>query len=87
MIAPILARRSVAGFWLAVVLTGVGTGLAAAVLTGLLELMQRLMWRGSGIDLLQAASRAAPSRCCCCARQLQCCASAAARLAACLRRR
>jgi H+/Cl- antiporter ClcA len=60
MIAPILARRSAAGFWLAVVLTGAGTGLAAAALTGLLEVVQHLMWGGAGLDLLPAASRAAP---------------------------
>ena len=39
MIPPILAQRSAAGFWLAVLLTGAGTGLAAAALTGLLELL------------------------------------------------
>ena len=60
MIAPILARRNAAGFWLAVVLTGAGTGLAAAALTGLLELVQHLMWGGAGLDLLQAATQATP---------------------------
>ena len=60
MIAPILARRSAAWFWLAVLLTGAGTGLAAAALTGLLELVQHLTWGGPGLDLLQAASKAAP---------------------------
>ncbi|MGI4956238.1 MAG: chloride channel protein, partial [Janthinobacterium lividum] len=59
MIGPILARRDAAGFWLAVVLTGIGTGLGAAVLTGLLELVQHTLWSGGGIDLLDAASRAA----------------------------
>jgi H+/Cl- antiporter ClcA len=60
MIAPILARRDAAGFWLAVVLTGVGTGLAAAALTGLLELVQHTVWSGDGVDLLEAASKATP---------------------------
>ena len=60
MIPPILAQRSAAGFWLAVLLTGTGTGLAAAALTGLLELVQHLVWGGGGQDLLQAASHAAP---------------------------
>lgn len=60
MIAPILARPAAAGFWLAVVLTGLGTGLAAAALTGLLELVQHTLWPGAGIDLLDAASRTAP---------------------------
>jgi H+/Cl- antiporter ClcA len=62
MIEPILAQRRAAGFWLAVLLTGTGTGLAAAALTGLLELVQHLMWGGDGLDLLQAASSAGPWR-------------------------
>ena len=57
MIAPILARRDAAAFWLAVVLTGIGTGLGAAALTGLLELVQHTVWSGAGIDLLDAAAR------------------------------
>jgi hypothetical protein len=32
MIAPILARRGAVAFWLAVLLTGAGTGLAGAAL-------------------------------------------------------
>ena len=44
-------------FWLAVVLTGLGTGLGAAALTGLLELVQHTLWSGNGLDLLEAASR------------------------------
>ena len=60
MIPPRLARRSQAGFWLAVVLTGIGTGLAAAALTGLLELIQHRIWGGPGIDLLEGASLAPP---------------------------
>jgi H+/Cl- antiporter ClcA len=55
---PILARRDACGFWLAVVLTGAGTGLAAAALTGLLEAVQHLVWGGRGLDLLQAAAHA-----------------------------
>ena len=58
MIAPILARRDAAGFWLAVILTGAGTGLAAAALAGLLEQVQHHLWPGAGMDLLDAASRA-----------------------------
>lgn len=42
--------------------TGFGTGLAAALLTKLLEWVQRLMWQGGGVDLLQAVSRAASWR-------------------------
>ena len=48
MIPPILARRSAADFWLAVLLTGIGTGLAAAALTALLELTQHHIWGGNG---------------------------------------
>ena len=62
MIAPILLQRGAAGFWLAVLLTGAGTGLAAAALTGLLELVQPLMWGGAGLNLLRAASGAGPWR-------------------------
>jgi chloride channel protein, CIC family len=62
MIAPILARRDAAGFWLAVILTGIGTGLGAAALTGLLELVQHAMWGGTGTDLLAPVSQAAPWR-------------------------
>jgi H+/Cl- antiporter ClcA len=58
MLPPILARRDTAGFWLAVVLTGVGTGLAAAALTKLLEAVQQLVWGGNGVDMLEAASHA-----------------------------
>jgi chloride channel protein, CIC family len=58
MLPPILARRGAAGFWLAVVLTGAGTGLAAAALTGLLEAVQQLAWGGNGLDVLQAAADA-----------------------------
>jgi CIC family chloride channel protein len=47
-----------ARFWLAVLLTGIGTGTAAAALTQLLETVQRLMWNGSGTNLLEAAQRA-----------------------------
>ncbi len=60
MIPPLLARRSAAGFWIAVLLTGAATGLAAAALTLLLELVQHLVWGGGGLDLLDAASHAAP---------------------------
>ncbi len=62
MIAAILARRSAARFWFAVIVTGAGTGLAAAALTGLLELVQRFAWGGGGLDLLSAAAGAAPWR-------------------------
>ncbi len=62
MIAPILARRSATGFWLATIMTGIGTGLAAAALTGLLEFVQQAMWGGDGLDILHTAAKAAPWR-------------------------
>jgi H+/Cl- antiporter ClcA len=55
---PILAQRQAGSFWLAVVLTGLGTGFATAALTGLLELVQHLIWGGQGLDLLRPASLA-----------------------------
>jgi chloride channel protein, CIC family len=57
-----LARPGAGHFWLALVLTGIGTGVAAAALTRLLETVQRLMWSGSGTDLLDAARQAGPWR-------------------------
>jgi chloride channel protein, CIC family len=56
-----LAQPGAIGFWLAVVLTGVGTGLSAAVLTRLLDLVQHLAWPGDA-SLLQAAARSGPWR-------------------------
>ena len=53
-----LARPGAAPFWFAVLLTGVGTGVAAAALTRLLELVQRMVWGGSGTNLLEAAQQA-----------------------------
>jgi CIC family chloride channel protein len=58
MIPSTLARPGAAVFWLAVVLTGIGAGLAAAVLTQLLELVQHTVWGGAGTDLLSAAQHA-----------------------------
>lgn len=42
-------------FWLAVMATGISTGMWAAALTRLLEAVQRLAWKGSGTDILDAA--------------------------------
>src|SRR6202167_3878736 len=49
-----LVRPGAARFWLAVLLTGVGTGIGAAALTRLLELVQHLAWNGSGTNILDA---------------------------------
>ncbi len=57
MIPSTLARPGAAVFWLAVLLTGVGAGVAAAVLTQLLELVQHAVWGGPGTDLLSAAEQ------------------------------
>ena len=62
MIGPILARRDAVGFWIAILLTGIGTGLAAALLTKLLELVQHTVWSGAGSDLLDAAAQASAWR-------------------------
>jgi chloride channel protein, CIC family len=51
-----LLQPGALGFWVAVVLTGVGAGIGAAVLTQLLELIQHLVWPGP--NLLEAASHA-----------------------------
>jgi H+/Cl- antiporter ClcA len=53
-----LAHPGAAHFWLAVLLTGIGTGIAAAALTRLLELVQHVVWHGSGTNLLDAAEHA-----------------------------
>jgi CIC family chloride channel protein len=62
LIPSTLARVGAARFWLAVLLTGIGTGLAAAALTELLETVQRFMWNGSGTNLLEAAEHTRPWR-------------------------
>jgi len=53
-----LTQPGAARFWLALLLTAIGTGISAAALTRLLEWVQRLAWGGSGTDLLNAAERA-----------------------------
>jgi len=53
-----LAQPGAARFWLAVLVTGVGTGVSAAALTLLLEAVQHLLWPGSGATLLEAAAHA-----------------------------
>jgi chloride channel protein, CIC family len=58
VIPSTLARPGAGRFWLAVVLTGIGTGVAAVALTRLLEMVQRLMWNGTGTDLLNSAQQA-----------------------------
>jgi len=47
-------------FWLAIVLTGLGTGVSAAALTLVLQAVQHRAWPGAGANLLEAASQAPP---------------------------
>src|ERR1700722_11950942 len=47
-------------FWLAIVLTGLGTGVSAAALTLILQAVQHLAWPGA--SLVEAASQAPPWR-------------------------
>ena len=62
MIPSTLTRSGAVRFWLAVLLTGIGTGVAAVVLTRLLEMVQHLMWNGPGTNLLDAAEHASAWR-------------------------
>src|SRR5579864_3021141 len=57
-----LAHPGALRFWLAVCLIGTSTGLAAAALTRLLEVVQRIVWRGSGTNILAAARQASAGR-------------------------
>ena len=49
-------------FWLAIVLTGLGTGVSTAALTLILQIVQHHAWPGIGVNLLGAASRASSWR-------------------------
>ncbi len=62
VIPSTLARSGAARFWLAVLLTGICTGIAAAALTRLLEMVQHVMWNGPGTNLLEAAQQASAWR-------------------------
>lgn len=57
-----LRQPAAATFWAAIVLTGIATGIGAAALTRLLELVQRLTWKGSGTNILDAAVHAGALR-------------------------
>jgi CIC family chloride channel protein len=62
MIPSTLRQPDAPRFWLALLLTGAGTGVAAAALTRLLEAVQRIAWGGSGTDILNAAQQVSPWR-------------------------
>jgi CIC family chloride channel protein len=57
-----LSSPTAGRFWLAVLLTGVATGLGAVALTQLLIVVQQFMWQGSGTELLMAAEHASARR-------------------------
>jgi H+/Cl- antiporter ClcA len=57
-----LASPGALRFWLAICLIGVTTGLAAAALTRLLEVVKQIAWRGSGTNILDAARQASVPR-------------------------
>jgi len=57
-----LRHPAAANFWPAIVLTGITTGIGAAALTRLLELVQHLTWKGSGTNILDAAVHAGALR-------------------------
>jgi chloride channel protein, CIC family len=62
MIPATLWQAGAGHFWLAVLLTGLLTGLGAAGLTRLLELVQHITWNGSGTNILEAAEHASVAR-------------------------
>jgi H+/Cl- antiporter ClcA len=45
-------------FWLAALGTGIGAGVGAIILTRLLEIVQHVVWAGSGTHILEAAAEA-----------------------------
>ena len=62
MVPSTLSQPGASRFWGAVLLTGIGAGAGAAALTRLLEAVQRLMWPGNGVELMDAAARVGPWR-------------------------
>ncbi|HTV56773.1 MAG TPA: chloride channel protein, partial [Terriglobia bacterium] len=62
LIPSTLRQPGAMDFWLAALLTGITTGVGAVLLTKLLEVVQRLAWRGSATDILEAAQHAVPLR-------------------------
>jgi CIC family chloride channel protein len=58
MVPTKLTSPGAMNFWLAVVVTGIATGIGAAALTRLLQGVQHLVWSGSGTNILDAAQHA-----------------------------
>ena len=50
-----LLQAGAVRLWLAVLCTGIGAGVSAVILTRLLEIVQHLVWTGSGTHILDAA--------------------------------
>jgi H+/Cl- antiporter ClcA len=59
-IPPTLGTAHALRFWLTIVLTGLGTGLAAGLLTLLLERVERFFW--GGVNVMSAAATAPATR-------------------------
>ncbi len=57
-----LGQPSAPRFWLAVLGIGILTGLAAGLLTRLLEWVQGRLWGGGGLNILEAAQHTTPLR-------------------------
>jgi H+/Cl- antiporter ClcA len=57
-----LNLKAAGTFWLAIILTGLGTGASAAALLLILQSVQHVMWPGEGLTLLDAAREAPPWR-------------------------
>jgi H+/Cl- antiporter ClcA len=57
-----LTQPGVVVFWLAVLLTGVGAGVSAAVLTVILQWVQQLAWPATGSTVLESVTQASPWR-------------------------
>ena len=62
LVPATLRQTGAIRFWLMVILTGIGTGIGAAVLTRLLQVVQHFMWPGGDTSLLDAASSAGAAR-------------------------
>jgi len=61
-VTPELGPHVGGRFWLAILLTGLGTGVCAAALTLILEAVQHFVWPSTATTLLDAAAQATPGR-------------------------
>ncbi len=61
-VTPELGPHAGGLFWLAIVLTGLGTGACAAALTLILQTVQHFVWPDTAATLLDAAAQATPWR-------------------------